>query len=274
MFFDYEERTIIKDWAMQGMHKHEHYELYILLEGKRNLICNNSFYKLEPFMAVLIPPLNMHKTEGGPFKRITVIFDNDFFTDKQLQYINNSITNIPFIIPPNKQFYFSSLINDFSIVSKSDLNKNYIHVQLLLYSMLYLLKSCPIANYEDNILASNINKNLSIVIHNVIEYINSNLQNNLTASSLAAKFYLSNSYLCKSFKKIFNIPISEYILNLRLNKSKQLLLNTNKKMQEISNECGFSSVNYFSLIFKRKMSISPLNYRKHLKGSFKSSIRM
>jgi AraC-like DNA-binding protein len=55
----------------------------------------------------------------------------------------------------------------------------------------------------------------------------------------------------------------DYLLMLRLSKAKEELMNTEKSIKEISESCGFSSPNYFSLIFKRKENISPGNYRKY-----------
>jgi transcriptional regulator GlxA family with amidase domain len=54
----------------------------------------------------------------------------------------------------------------------------------------------------------------------------------------------------------------EYVMRIRLNKAKGLLRNTNKSIEEVAFECGFSSANYFGLIFKKEIGLSPLNYKK------------
>ena len=55
----------------------------------------------------------------------------------------------------------------------------------------------------------------------------------------------------------------DFLLNVRLTKAKDLLTNSDKSVGEISDECGFSSANYFGLIFKKKEGLSPLQYRKN-----------
>ena len=55
----------------------------------------------------------------------------------------------------------------------------------------------------------------------------------------------------------------DYLLNVRLTKAKELLLSSKKSIGEISEECGFSSANYFGLIFKQKEKLSPANYKKY-----------
>jgi transcriptional regulator GlxA family with amidase domain len=53
-----------------------------------------------------------------------------------------------------------------------------------------------------------------------------------------------------------------------LNKAKHLLLSTDKTVNEIAELCGFSSANYFGLIFKKKENLSPLTYRKNQLAKF------
>ena len=54
----------------------------------------------------------------------------------------------------------------------------------------------------------------------------------------------------------------EYVSRMRLSKAKLLLRDSNKSIEEIATECGFSSANYFGLIFKKEVGLSPLNYKK------------
>ena len=54
----------------------------------------------------------------------------------------------------------------------------------------------------------------------------------------------------------------EYVSRMRLSKAKSLLKDTNKSIEDIALDCGFSSANYFGLIFKKEVGLSPLNYKK------------
>ena len=56
--------------------------------------------------------------------------------------------------------------------------------------------------------------------------------------------------------------VMEYCSAVRLNEAKQLLLTTDKSIEDISDLCGYSSANYFSLFFKSKTGLAPSNYRK------------
>jgi transcriptional regulator GlxA family with amidase domain len=51
-------------------------------------------------------------------------------------------------------------------------------------------------------------------------------------------------------------------MGARQARAKNLLVTTDLSMDEIAERCGYSSANYFSLIFKKNVGLSPLNYRK------------
>lgn len=84
---------------------------------------------------------------------------------------------------------------------------------------------------------------------------------------LAKKVNLSPGYLSSLFKELFTKTFSEYLLTLRLERAKILLLTTIYKNYEISEKVGFIDPNYFSTAFKKKYKMSPTHYRKMKEGS-------
>lgn len=64
MFYEFERKTTSSPWSMTDMHCHKHYELYILLDGERNIFIENDLYKIKNMTIFFIPPFVMHKTEG------------------------------------------------------------------------------------------------------------------------------------------------------------------------------------------------------------------
>ena len=97
---------------------------------------------------------------------------------------------------------------------------------------------------------TSINKDVPPVVLKVIDYLNTHYAEKISLSSIANKFYISKGSLIYSFNKFMDCSPIDYLLNIRLTKAKELLLNSKKNIGEISEACGFSSANYFSLIFK------------------------
>ncbi|MBS6062988.1 MAG: helix-turn-helix transcriptional regulator [Peptostreptococcaceae bacterium] len=74
--------------------------------------------------------------------------------------------------------------------------------------------------------------------------------------------YINKFYLIHKFKKLYGVMPIEYIIEKRYLSAKDLLLNSNYSMQEISSIVGFNSQSYFNQLFKKKAGITPGKFRK------------
>ena len=100
-------------------------------------------------------------------------------------------------------------------------------------------------------------------LYAIIEYINANIaQPELSINSIAAKFYISRSYLSAFFKKNMGITLSAYLRKIRLSNAAMQLASTNKKVMDISVDSGFNSLTTFLREFKKEYGISPSDMRQ------------
>lgn len=98
-------------------------------------------------------------------------------------------------------------------------------------------------------------------IRNCMKYINENLSQKISVSSVANHCGISADYLSQIFKKEMDENLSTYILRQKLEKAKILLLKgVNEK--DICTEAGFSSQTYFITVFKRFYKMTPSEYIK------------
>lgn len=81
-------------------------------------------------------------------------------------------------------------------------------------------------------------------------------------SEIADKMFISKSYLQKIYKTTFNKSIIEELIQFRLDKAKELLLNSDATVSEISKVCGYSTYNYFVRQFKTAENMSPSEFRE------------
>jgi len=95
-----------------------------------------------------------------------------------------------------------------------------------------------------------------------IDYINRNISMEIDIDRICAAINISKYYFCRQFKQHTGMTVMKYILQTRLILSKTDLKKTNLSVTEISGKYGFSSVSYFSRIFKEEEGCSPLQYRK------------
>jgi AraC-like DNA-binding protein len=87
----------------------------------------------------------------------------------------------------------------------------------------------------------------------------------LNLDAMAIEIGVSFSHLSRLFYKEKGITPIQYLTQVRLEHAMQLLLNTNISIQKVAVECGFSSGNYFSKVYKKVLHITPDEYRKQHK---------
>ncbi len=123
--------------------------------------------------------------------------------------------------------------------------------------------------YSNNIvnIVNNENANFGISEQDFLRKLNELIEKNIdkslyTVEDLAKDLNISRVQLYRKVKAILGISISDHINNIRLEKSKELLLNSNQNISEIAYSLGFSSPNYFSTSFKNKYGLSPKEFKK------------
>lgn len=107
-----------------------------------------------------------------------------------------------------------------------------------------------------------ISRNASSKIRNIILYIDENFQKPIDLEFLEKKFEISIPYLCSTFRSLTGISPINYIIRKRITEAEYMLINTNKSILTISEECGFRSLSNFNSLFKKITGTTPKNYRK------------
>ena len=96
----------------------------------------------------------------------------------------------------------------------------------------------------------------------VIQYINEHLSEDLPLTRLAQVGGFNASYLSRLFGQVCGQTVTEYITGKRMKKAKELLSETEKKITQVSAECGYLSSQSFSRAFRASEGISPIEYRE------------
>lgn len=99
-------------------------------------------------------------------------------------------------------------------------------------------------------------------IEKSISYMDAHYSEKITLDNLCNMANLNKTEFCREFKEETGKSPIDYLLWLRIEKAKELLMTTNHKINEISYMCGFYDEFYFSKLFKRFTNISPKDFRK------------
>jgi len=100
------------------------------------------------------------------------------------------------------------------------------------------------------------------IFNEIIEYINENLQKTISIEHICKKFHVSKNNLYAYFSENYGKTVNEFISDLKIEKSKQLLLNTEDPIYLISENIGLVNHTYFCKLFKKKTGLTPSEFRK------------
>ncbi|WP_292871013.1 AraC family transcriptional regulator, partial [Nostoc sp. LPT] len=100
-------------------------------------------------------------------------------------------------------------------------------------------------------------------LHHAKAILNQTLPHPPSLLDLANQVGLNDFKLKRGFREVFGTTVLGYVLSLRLEQAKQLLINTNLTIAEIAYQVGYESSSHFGYLFKRQLGMTPRNYRKY-----------
>jgi two-component system response regulator YesN len=102
------------------------------------------------------------------------------------------------------------------------------------------------------------------LISKIKDYIDDNYSGNISLTGISKTFGLSSGYLSSLFCEFIGLNFIDYLSNLRIQKAKTLLKNTDLRIYEIAEKVGYNDAYYFSTAFKKIVGINPTDYRDKL----------
>ena len=247
---------------MSNPHMHENYEIYYLISGQRRYFIEDEIYDIYPGDMILIPPKCPHRVWSTPN-----ISRNEYH---ERYLISPTKEDIPEVFLPcfDTHFYhltgrakeiiadcFQSLHENYNC---HDNYTNY-HNHANLLKILCTLARLPISEKHTNQLSKK-----DMIMQDAALYIKNNCSQNLKLSEIAEKYHFSKEYFSTSFKESTGFGFKEYLNQMRISKSVDLLSSTSMSITEISATCGYNDSNYFASVFKKIMGGSPRKFRPKL----------
>lgn len=127
-----------------------------------------------------------------------------------------------------------------------------------LESVSFYVEACQLAQKQSQ-------ERLSVEIYEALGYIDGHLEQKLSLQSVSSRVGLSPNYFSSLFKKEMDISFVDYVTQKRVERAREMLMNTDLKTWEVAERTGFVSDSYFSRTFKRITGKQPSFYRKREK---------
>ena len=249
---------------------HMHNEVQILAgnSGILEVSVNSKRYNLRVGDVMIIKSRVPHAAKPIlPFTAtltVSIPAENLFFTDFSINHPALALA----LVQNEKDFIYLRREDDmtaeiFSTLTKmSEENSKKDTAQVLFVNgytqiLLGLLHRNGIINNISERLDKNALSKLSVVFDHVEE----NISREISLEEAAALNGMNREYFCRFFKKASGITFVDYVNFTRILHAEKLLISTQESISEISNRLGFSSVSYFTRVFKNITKTTPANYR-------------
>lgn len=252
------------------IHYHDCYELIFYVSAKLEAYLDDVHYSINSHDLLIIPPRKIHKIIYA--ERCNYVRYVFYFTQEQIQnaFLPSMMQKALFLFRDRGQHKITLSAHDYIRINNIFRNM-YEHIKemsagnyylitnyaSILLQELYLLYGNLPDSSEDRILTP---------VEQILNYINENYSQQITLDSLAEKYYLNKSYICRIFRKTMGISLVTYLQYKRILEAQTMLLNSDKPIIDIAMDCGFSNVQHFYRVFKKITNLTPIEYKKHQPG--------
>ena len=248
-------------------HHHDFSKIVILIDGDLTYYIEGKAYILKPWDILFVNKNEIHKPVVNPnkyYERIVIWLNPDFMA-KYAQGNNNLLKCFEVAIKNNYNLLrlnmksidiIKNLIQDIQNCNNSnefgsEILKESLFVQLMVLMNRLFLNSDKNRDIEDI--------QYDKTIEGVLNYINSNLENDLSIDTIASEFFISKYYLMRKFKNQIGSSIHNYVVQKRLILARSLI-SDGLSMSSVCSRCWFNDYSSFVRAFKKVYGVSPSNY--------------
>ena len=236
--------------------KHSYWELTYVDKGELLTTIDGVSYHLKQGDLIFYAPMQFHTQ--STFEKIS----SSYLTINFKMNFNHAdlLCNKIFSLQRDSYFIVTRLIEELSNDNLYSDDLSLCYLKELIIQMLRLNNSHFHSKPTTHMQQTYENE----LLNDILLYIDDNIYEKISVSTLCDHFCISTSMLHSLFRKNMNNTAKNYINELKLSKSKELIRNSTHTLSEISEMLGFSSIHYFSKKFKSYFNISPTEYSKSI----------
>lgn len=259
LFFEFDQESVEMHFTLNGMSTTSINHIlapYTMQTNTHNIFyCNDIKGNLDLFSSqVDVFEINLNPSffikylpEGGMFNQFKRIIQN-----KEIGFLHKNA----YPIIPQMHFIIQDIIH---CQWKDSYRQLYLDSKIL---ELLLLQIQQISTFDLNRGHQETSKVIIRKMHDAKDIIEGKLNNPLSLTVLARAVNTNIGTLKKEFKNVFGTTVFGYISDLKMEEAKNILLNQQLSITEVSEKIGYKNPQHFSTAFKRKFGVSPSVLRK------------
>lgn len=239
-----------------ALHSHEHYEIYMFLEGDATYVVEEKSYSLEPNDIIVIRKHEMHRiyhNSPSKYRRCVLWVFPEFFTQNGCGGYERAFTDFS---PGSGNKISADLVRSCGLYDAFKRLEKYTEdfsatdtpiEKAIVTEILYLINTVTDFSASDA---------LKSPVKRVITYINNHYTECISLEELEKLFFISRYHLCRMFRRATGLTVHGYITNKRLNHACELRA-SGLSLSEAAELAGFSTYSAFYRAYISRYGESP-----------------
>jgi len=243
-------------YAVSPSHTHPSYMFVLSYDSETEFyVDDKKFQSIANSVFCLSPHVEHHEAQNYlPPKYSAVFIDKEFF-EENLKLYTKELENINKLVVGADVSKLDRLLKEFIHESLNSHPSSKIVIQNIVSLLTHELIRIVLDSNTDLVDVSD-----NQAINEVVKYINTNYEKNITIEELSKISKLSKSHFTKVFTQNIKMSPMEYLKHIRLQNAKKMVLSNKLSITTISSQCGFNSSAYFSKLFKEAFGETPKEF--------------
>jgi AraC-like DNA-binding protein len=265
------ERFFDEKWSMDP-NRHKFFEMVYVKKGGGEFEISGEVVSIGSNDILIIKPDELHKLTvksrtGCEFIVLSFKFKNmeskgfsKISLDNFLDFVKGNSSGPYFKLKVSQKNEIIIVLNKIlTEMENKDIGSDFLN-RLYVLELFVLISRVLKSEWENSIKTES--GKLKELIDASVNYINQNFDRELSVTDISKFIFLSPSYFTKVFKEHMGISPHNYLLEIRIERAKEMIVNTENKICDIALNVGFSNQQRFNEMFKKKVGMAPLKYKK------------
>lgn len=243
------------DDNMVRPHRHDHLEIYLLEEGRRDHLSGGEVHRMRAPEVITFPPGDEHfswSPPGLPFRRVVV-----YARPEAVLYPHalEQVSRAARVVRPTEAGLAAvrALVDQLLYTQEELGERSQDEMRLQLTQLLLLLRR------QQDVDAATAARETRIV--RVVRHLHEHYREHVDLSELAEAFFVSRHHLSREFRRHTGTTVISYVNDLRVDQARRLLVETERPIGRIAEEVGFTTVTHFNRVFRERTGRTPRSIR-------------
>lgn len=271
----FEVRTYIEQHSSKKpdvYHWHNFFEITYILDGHARYFVNGKQYDVEKGEIILFNHIEAHGWEvlSDEMTLLVLIFGSDFIADR------TSIFDYDYLLPfvergsnfqnkiPGTLSYAREIIHIMNEINREYTQREVGYALMIKSDILKILtilyRNCERTYTSGELLGGK--KEAMKRLENSFQYIKRHYCEKIKLEDVARISCMSPNYFSSYFRKVTNMQFQEFLIEMRIQKAREMLRTTDEGILDIAEDCGFSNMSNFYRLFRKYTGYSPGDERK------------